>query len=288
MAFGVQASQGRQFEDAHFFGVGWMQFRGFATGNAMADFMTGQVSLFYMAGTINASPRQTTLALYATDSWKLTPQFTLNYGLRWDPGLPQSMQNGRIYSFDYSKFQQGVRSTVFRNAPPGLSYPGDPGFNGLTAAEKKWWRFAPRAGFAWDVNGDGRTSVRASYARNYEVVAGIWKEDWVAAAPWTNLTIIQSVPMTDPWSTTPGGDPFPLTLGANARFNPGGSYQVHPTDVDTPRTDSWNVSLQRQFGQGWVASGSYLGSYTSKVWAQELINPAVFIRDRRCQRYLFP
>ena len=277
MAFGVQASQGRQFEDAHFFGVGWMQFRGFATGSPMADFMTGQVSLFYMAGKINASPRQTTLALYATDSWKLTPRFTLNYGLRWEPGLPQSMQNGRIYSFDYNRFLQGTRSTAFRNAPPGLSYPGDPGFIGLTAAETKWWRFAPRAGFAWDVNGNGRTSFRASYARNYEVLAGIWKEDWVAAAPWTNLTIIQSVPMADPWSTTPGGDPFPLTLGVNARFNPGGSYQVNPPDVDMPRTDSWNLSLQRQFGQGWMVSASYLGSYISKIWAQEVINPAVYI-----------
>ncbi len=277
MAFGIQANQGRQFEDAHFFGVGWMQFRGFATGSPMADFMTGQVSLFYMAGKINASPRQTTLALYATDSWKLTPRFTLNYGLRWEPGLPQSMQNGRIYSFDYNRFLQGTKSTVFNNAPPGLYYPGDPGFIGLTATETKWWRFAPRVGFAWDVNGDGRTSFRASYARNYEVLSGIWKEDWVAAAPWTNLTILQSVPMADPWSTTPGGDPFPLNLGVNARFNPGGTYQVNPTDVDMPRMDSWNVNLQRQFGQNWMVSASYLGSYASKIWAQQVINPAVYI-----------
>jgi Carboxypeptidase regulatory-like domain/TonB dependent receptor len=277
MAFGFQGSQGRQFEDAHFFGVGWMQFRGFATGSPMADFLTGQVSLFYMAGKINQSPRQTKVALYATDSWSVTPRFTLNYGLRWEPDLPPSMQNGRIYSFDYGRFQQGTRSTVFRNAPPGLYYPGDPGFIGLTAAEKKWSRVAPRVGFAWDVNGDGRTSFRASYARNYEVLSGIWKEDWVAAAPWGNLTVIPSVPMTDPWSTTPGGDPFPLNLGVDANFNPGGSYQVHHSDVDTPRTDSWNVNLQRQFGQRWTVSASYLGNHSSKLWAQEMINPAVYI-----------
>jgi outer membrane receptor for monomeric catechols len=70
-----------------------MQFRGFATGSPMADFMTGQVSLFWMAGTIEQAPRQKTLALYATDSWSLTPRFTLNYGLRWDPGLAQSRSN---------------------------------------------------------------------------------------------------------------------------------------------------------------------------------------------------
>ncbi len=277
MNFGVQATQGRQYEKAWFFGVGWMQFRGFATGSPMADFLTGQVSLFFDAGTIEQTPKQTTLALHATDSWSVTPNFTLNYGLRWEPHLPQVMTNGRIYSFDIDRFNQGVKSTVFPNAPTGMSYPGDPGFIGLTGAEKKWWRFAPRAGFAWDVNGDGRTSLRASYSLSYETLAGLWKEDYVAAAPWTNLTVIPSVPMAAPWSTTPGGDPFPLSTGTDAGFNPHGLYQVHPTDVDMPRISSWNLSLQRQFATDWMVSASYLGSRTSKIWAQNPINPSVFI-----------
>jgi hypothetical protein len=287
LSVGFQTTQGRQNELGHFFGVGWEQFRGFATGSAMADFMTGQVSLFYMAGTIEQDPRQRTIGVYGNDSWSLSPRVTLNYGLRWDPGLPQVMPNGRIYSFDYSRFQQGTRSTVYPNAPPGLYYPGDPGFIGKTGVETQWWRFAPRAGIAWDVNGDGRSSIRSSYGRSYEVMAGLWKEDYVAAAPWGNLTIIPSVPMADPWSTTPGGDPFAgatvsslngaVTVSNTARFNTGGNYLTLPTDARQPSTDTWNVSFQRQFGRNWMASANYLGSYTSNIWAQEIINPAVYL-----------
>jgi hypothetical protein len=211
----------------------------------------------------------------------------LNYGLRWDPGLPQVMRNERIYSFDYERFQRGVRSTVYPNAPPGLYYPGDEGFIGKSGAETQWARFAPRVGLAWDVTGDGQTSVRTSYGRSYEVIAGLFKEDWVVAAPWGNLTVIPSVPMTAPWSTTPGGDPFasatvdglngPVVVSNQAVFNTGGNYLAHPEDVGTPLTDTWNVSLQRQIGQNLVASASYLGSSTRDIWAQEIINPAVFI-----------
>jgi Carboxypeptidase regulatory-like domain/TonB dependent receptor len=286
-SFGFQAMQGRQGELGHFFGVGWQQFRGFASGSPMADFLTGQVSLFYMAGTIEQDPQQTTIGVYGTDSWSLSPRVTLNYGLRWDPGLPQVMRNERIYSFDYERFQQGIRSTVYPNAPPGLYYPGDSGFIGKAGAETQWWRFAPRVGLAWDVSGDGQTSVRTSYGRSYEVIAGLFKEDYVAAAPWGNLTIIPSVPMTAPWSTTPGGDPFvnatvsslngPVAVSTQAVFNNGGNYLAHPTDVRMPSTDTWNVSFQRQFGQNWMASASYLGTYTSNIWAQEIINPAVYI-----------
>jgi hypothetical protein len=286
-SFGIQAMQGRQDELGHFFGIGWQQFRGFATGSPMADFLTGQVSLFYMAGTIEQDPLQTTIGVYGADSWTLSPRITLNYGLRWDPGLPQVMRNERIYSFDYERFQRGIRSNVYPNAPPGLYYPGDEGFIGKTGAETQWWRFAPRVGLAWDLSGDGQTSLRTSYGRSYEVIAGLFKEDWVAAAPWGNLTIIPSVPMTAPWSTTPGGDPFAsatveglngkVIVSNQAAFNAGGNYLAHPTDVRMPSTDTWNVSLQRQIGQNWVASASYLGSRTKDIWAQEIINPAIFI-----------
>jgi hypothetical protein len=85
--------------------------------------------------------------------------------------------------------------------------------------------------------------------------------------------------MVAPWSTpqTPKGDPFPLTTGRDAQFNPGGAYQVAPPDVRMPVTDSWNVAFQRQFGDNWVASASYLGSYVSNIWAQEMLNYAVFV-----------
>jgi hypothetical protein len=277
-SFGFQATQGRQQGVGSFFTIGWNLFRGNATGSPLGDFLTGQVSQFNQAGNSNDhQPQQTTLGLYAADSWLVSPRVTLSYGVRWDPGLPQVLRNGRAYNFDYERFQQGTRSTVYPNAPPGLYYPGDAGFIGNSGMETNWFRFAPRVGLAWDVSGDGRSSLRSSYGRSYEVLAGLFKEDWSNAAPWGNLTVLMSVPMTAPWSTTPGGDPLPLKTGAAAQFNTGAAYLTNPIDMDQPATDTWNVSFQRQFGESWMASASYLGTYTKNIWAQEMINPGVFV-----------
>jgi len=63
--------------------------------------------------------------------------------------------------------------TVFRNAPAGLIYPGDPGFpKGNTGLNTQWTNLSPRAGVAWDVHGDGRLAVRSSYSMGYDFMPG--------------------------------------------------------------------------------------------------------------------
>ena len=49
-------------------------------------------------------------------------------GIRWEPFFPPRFANGAIYNFDYDRLVKGIRSTVYRNAPPGLYFPGDAGF----------------------------------------------------------------------------------------------------------------------------------------------------------------
>ena len=53
---------------------------------------------------------------------------TLNYGVRWEPWFPQQHDNGAVYNFSPDRFRAGQRSTVFPQAPPGFTYPGDEGF----------------------------------------------------------------------------------------------------------------------------------------------------------------
>ena len=109
--------------------------------------------------------KQKYFGLYAQDTWKMSPTITLNYGLRWEPWFPQQHQNGAIYNFSPDRFRAGTRSTVFPQAPPGFTYPGDEGFpNGKAGMFTDWLNVAPRVGVAWDPNGDGRMSVRAGTA----------------------------------------------------------------------------------------------------------------------------
>ena len=103
------------------------------------------------------------LGAYAQDAWRVSDRVTINAGVRWEPYIGQYVENDAIVIFRKENFDQGIRSKVFLNAPPGLVYPGDEGFpDGKTGLNTQWWNLAPRAGVAWDVRGDGRLAVRSS------------------------------------------------------------------------------------------------------------------------------
>jgi hypothetical protein len=259
-----------------------MGFNGQATGLGMGDFLVGNLSTLTMGGPARNYVDQRLFAAYGTDTWKTKRNLTFNYGIRWEPYLPQRMVDGRVYSFDYSRFQQGIKSTTFRNAPAGLYYPGDPGFPDKSGINTRWGQFAPRLGLAWDVRGDGKNSVRASFSFAYNYVSAQWHEDPIASPPWANITSITSVSLDDPWANFPGGNPFPVIQGANARFTSFGNFQSVPYTIQTPTTSTWNLSYQRQVGSNWLASASYIGNAAAHVWAQKQLNPAIYFAGGPC------
>jgi outer membrane receptor protein involved in Fe transport len=110
--------------------------------------------------------------------------------LRWEPFLPQALNDGAVYNFSLDAFKTGVHSHRYVNAPPGLLYPGDPGFQGTAGRDKNWWEFAPRFGFAWDVRGDGKTSVRASTGIGFEYPNLQIMSTPTSAPPFANRVVI--------------------------------------------------------------------------------------------------
>src|SRR5581483_11558147 len=108
---------------------------------------------------------------FVQDTWKVSPKFTVNLGIRWEPFLPPAEINGSVYNFSLPALIAGTKSTQFVNAPPGLSYPGDPGFIGKTGEQSLWNLWAPRVALAYDPKGDGKTVVRASWGISYDYVA---------------------------------------------------------------------------------------------------------------------
>jgi hypothetical protein len=284
MSFGGAVTHARFISENHFASSATIQVNGQVTGLGMADFLLGRISNFFQGAPNVHYARQTFFAIYGADTWKATAKLTVNYGVRWEPYLPQSIPNRQIYTFDYERFRQGIKSTVFRNAPAGMIYPGDPGFPGLSGIHKQWGNFAPRLGLAWDVQGDGRTSIRASYAYAYAFVSGDWRDTYNGHPPFGHRLTLQSPAggLDDPWRGFPGGNPFPYTLDANVVFPPAGIFVSVPYDLTTPSTGSWNLNLQKQFGNDWILSASYLGSKTTHIWTAKPLNPATYFPQASC------
>ena len=113
--------------------------------------------------------RDTTSALYAQDVWRANSHVTLNYGLRWEPFLAAKDQNGFNMAFVRGNFDQGIHSSVYKNAPAGLVFPGDAGFptNGANTTNN-FKQFAPRAGIIWDPKGDGVQTIRVAAGKFYD------------------------------------------------------------------------------------------------------------------------
>jgi len=282
ISLGFGARYGKQANLSPYVSAHQFTFNGGTTGLGLADFMTGKPSQLMTARTNPHHLNGTFLGAYAGDSWKATSRLTLNYGVRWDPALAPWVE--AVYNFDYARFQQGIKSSVFVNEPAGLYYRGDPGFpkNGVN---NQWLHFSPRLGFAWDVSGDGHTSVRASYSLGYVQVPGDFRERYSGTGPWgARITLSNPVGgLDDPYQGVPGGDIFNgYVIDKNVPVPPYGWIYSQPYDMPPTYSQSWNVSIQRQLATEWLLTATYMGSNLVHVWGNQSINPGIYIPGGPC------
>ena len=277
LGFGAQYAFWDSLSAANVRSPGTFAFDGGVTGIGLVDFMIGRPFTFIQSAPNTLDNRQHYVGLYAQDTWKLSSTMTMNYGVRWEPWFPQQHDNGAVYNFSPDRFRAGQRSVVFPQAPQGFTYPGDEGFpNGKAGMNTVWSNIAPRVGLAWDPNGDGRMSLRAGYAMNSEFVNGQFFINAANAPPWgseVRLTRPNIGPFHDPFAATGVTNPFPVTFDANAPFSPNGPFISFPSDLDTTRVHSWNLSLQRQMGDNTAVSASYIGNHTTNLWDVVTGNP---------------
>ncbi len=279
LGVGVSAAHWRVDQQTWARGSGQWDFNGQITGLAMADFLVGRVGVLDHSGLTGITFHQRYLGAYVQDAWRATSRVTINGGVRWEPFFGQNLERGAISEFSRDDFSNNVRSTVFRNAPAGLRYPGDPGFPGKTGLDRKWWNVAPRAGAAWDVRGDGRLALRSSYGLSYDYPTGEFLSNPAAAPPFGNRIRLTDPPggFDNPYGHLPGGDPHPIVPGPNAEYPLGGTFASIRPDLNAPRIQSWNVTVEKQLGAVWQTSASYLGRYSDRLWGLQAVNYGVFM-----------
>src|SRR5262245_34518087 len=187
------------------------------TGLALSDFMLGLPSGFSAGTRSFLYPRQTYFGTYLQDSWKVTKNLTVNYGIRWEPFIGSYDGEGRHNYFTYDLYNSGYRSKSYPLAPMGLVMSGDElaPKNGKFMYDR-WLHFVPRLALAWDPRGDGMMVVRAAYGM-FADLPPMWTFYGNAAnAPWNGTTSLTNPSFSDPWNLPsgtyrtgyPGGNPL--------------------------------------------------------------------------------
>ncbi len=232
-----------------------------STGNALADFDTGQISSFEQDSTYVTHLSTWHTAFFAQDNYRVTPRFTANIGVRWDIDTPPVDAHNRTGSF-----VPGQQSTVSPGAPKGDVFPGDKGI-GRGISSTQFAHISPRLGFAWDPLGDGKTSVRAAAGIFYGSVSGNEWNQPGNAMPFsirnafgneTSLTNIYNVGFP---STAPGGGIFPYTYTPSApAFYPSQSIEAISPNFKDSSVYQFNFSVQRQLPYKISATAAYVGT----------------------------
>ncbi len=260
--------------------------------SALNNFLTGQLSQFQAAiypqgkfpcigGVVTAdctvtlpvgppgfsrSNRYHDAALYVQDSWKIRPRFTLNLGLRWEYFGPQANVNPNLDS----NFYLGTGSNIELQSATGTVQiaPKSP-VGGLW--QKQWKNFAPRVGFAWDVAGDGKTSIRGGYGIGYERNFNNVTFNVIQNPP--NYAVIGLQAGTDvatlPITTDNAG---PLAGSNGTKALPRVTLRAVDPNIKMAYAHQWSFALERQLSSDAILGLEYTGSAGENLYLIDRLN----------------
>jgi|HubBroStandDraft_6_1064221.scaffolds.fasta_scaffold00253_27 hypothetical protein len=271
-------------------------FFGSQTGSDFADFLLGAPTQYNQSQLQPFYGRNKYLGLYAQDSWRLRPNLTLNYGLRWDRIEPWYEKYNQL-----AVFEPGKQSVVFPTAPAGILFPTDPGVS-RTLAPPGNKDFAPRIGLVYSpaaspdsllgkiLGAPGQTSLRAGFGTFYTAIEALTIGVLAANAPYgTTYTSPTPPQFATPFlsaSTGLGSQYFPVQLAplnssashpdSNvdwSQYEPISGLPAYPTTNRIPYTEEYMFSLERQLSPNTVFSASYVGTQGHRLLALVEANP---------------
>jgi outer membrane receptor protein involved in Fe transport len=259
---------------------------GNSTEQALNNFVLGQLLQFQ--GAINPQgrfPGQTVtlpveppnfsrqnrydeFAVYGQDSWRVRPGLTLNLGLRYEYYGPQRNSDPSLDS----NFYFGSGSNIFEQIRNGrVQLAPDSSIGELYQKDNN--NFAPRVGFAWDVFGDGRTSLRGGYGIAYERNFGNVTFNVIQNPPnYAVLSIFAAdVGGTLPITTSNSG---PLSGGSGSIVLPRTSLRHVREDIVNAYAHFYSLSFEREIFRDSTFSIDFSGSAGRKLYSIENINRA--------------
>jgi hypothetical protein len=233
-----------------------------ATGNDLADFLLGLPNSDSIRfGDTATYFRTTNYSFFGQDDWRMLPNFSVNFGLRYEYyGVPSELY-GREANLDIARYFTAVAQVVPGQVGP---YTGD--FSaGLVNPDRN--NFAPRLGIAWRPWPKGKTVVRAGYGLYYNGAAyNSFARNLSAQPPFANSN-----------SVITSSDAV-LTLASGFTVTPPGKTITNTYAVDrfyrVPYAQTWNFSIQQELPHRLVLQLSYLATKGTRLDTLRLPNRA--------------
>lgn len=263
---------------------GSLTFNGAFSGNSFADLLLG-LPITNLVFTIGPpiDQRSQHFAAYAQDEWRVTKNFTFNFGLRWELQPPFTEKNGNIANFNPAngglvypdiakKLLPPAAQVLYQiNACPGVvaTLPCSPAQTASEAGLPQGLRytyfrdFNPRASIAWRPFGNDQTVFRAGF--------GIYTVPQLGGVAY-QMTGLASTPSLIYFNAIVNGKPLfqlPSVAYGNGGLTPDivGTYEYYVAqqiNYRDPQSAQWNVTLEREF-RGWGARVSYIGENSYRL-----------------------
>lgn len=237
---------------------GTFNFNGDYTGTPIADFLTGYANT-YEQGSNDVRKKLTypIYSPYAEDQWKILPRLTLTLGARYNFMPFANAQQGYATAFNPAAFVSSqapqvnidgliITSSTY-NPVNGLSYNG---YNGiplnLSSAHQNY--VSPSVGFAWDVYGDGQTSLRGGFSINY-IKSGSSSD---CEATCIGQPAVNEIELSD------ASFPDPLN-GKTTQPTAASVSGEDMKNIQAGKVYTYSLSVQQQFGANWLAQIAFAG-----------------------------
>jgi hypothetical protein len=278
-------------------------------GDSYAGYLLGLADSYTQGAAQSENVRSTSVYPFAQDSWKIRPNITLNYGLRWELDTPltdishhvqtfRPGQNTTVYPCTLTAQEQAGfgQSTCLAAGvlPTGLVFPGD---KGVPAAltQTYYKAFAPRVGLAYSPNassgflgkvfGDnGKTSIRTGWGLFYNPMEQLVMEQFGAEPPFGGSTFLSGDFFNTPFVAQNGLvnpnpyngilNPIPGQPQDWQRFRSielFGEFQPH---MRTQYTAQYNFNIQRELAHDLMLQFGYVGSQGHRLLVSHDINPS--------------